>query len=87
MTRTLEANKIITFRRKHGLSPQQLADALGYHTRTIQRLESGEYQPSAHFLKIFDIYICYKNRLPLVEIENASRFCQRVANVFETKYL
>jgi len=39
-------NRLDSARSRHGLSRQQLADAVGVHYQTVGYLERGEYSPS-----------------------------------------
>ena len=44
-------NRLITLRKKKGLSQQAMADAIGIHVTQIKRYEAGSSQPSLDVLK------------------------------------
>lgn len=46
------AQKIVTFRKKKGLSQEELANLAGLSLRTVQRMESNESVPRLHSLKV-----------------------------------
>lgn len=43
--------RLITLRREHDLTQQQMADAIGVHVNQVRRYESGATQPSLEVLK------------------------------------
>lgn len=50
-------NTLITLRKKHGFSQEQLAERLGVSRQTVSRWEVGEYSPSMKHLKVLsDLY-------------------------------